>query len=477
MSITFAHAQDEGVVVNQIIATVGNDIILQSELEEQYKQLLAQGIDPPGNIRCQILEDILFQKLLKNQAKIDSVTVSASQVESELDRRVSYFVRQIGSVEKMEEYYEKSIIEIKDEFRELIEEQLLSQTMRGKIINDIKVSPSEVRQFYKEIPEDSLPYINMEVELSHLVLYPEINDDQKREVKDKLTSYRDRVVEGTTSFAALARIYSEDPSYKQGGELGFVQRGDLVPEFEAVAFQLTPIDEVNRMVDSASAELTKLKKLGGEDLEARLNRMNKSIDSLKRMRCSHIVESQFGFHLIQLIERRGEQINVRHILLRPKLSEDDIQKSQVKLDSIRTVIRNGGMTFEEAVLKFSNDEDSKQSGGKIVNPNTGTTRFEMDQLDPLLSFTVNPMDVGNISEPITSQSMDGKSGYRIVKLSSRTSPHQMNLKDDYKRVQDMAQAQKETNAISDWIQKKRNNMYIHISDAFKSCVFMNNWVN
>ncbi|MCB0429476.1 MAG: peptidylprolyl isomerase [Flavobacteriales bacterium] len=480
LPLSRAAAQNDepsGVPVNRVIATVGNDVVLQSDLENQYLQMMAQGMTPDADTRCRILEDQLFQKLLKNQAELDSVTVSDNQVESELDRRIEYFIKQIGSEEALEEYYGKSIIEIKAEFRDMVQDQLLVQTMQGKITKDVKVSPSEVKQFFNNIPKDSLPYINSEVEMAQVVKMPEVSQEEKDKVLAKLEEYRQRVISGSTSFAALARIYSEDPSYKQGGEIGFVSRGDLVPEFETVAFRLTPIETVDQKVDSTQAVLTQLQKMGGENLEQRLNQTQHDLDSLKNMRCSQVVESQFGYHLIQLIERRGQQVNVRHILIRPKLTEEEKLKSQQFLDSVRTLVMNGKYTFAEAVEKFSDDEDTRYFDGNIVNPATGTTKFEMDQLDPMLSFTVNPMSVDNISNPIQFQKPDGKEGYRIILLKTRTSPHQLNLKDDYKKVMDMATMDKQAKAVSDWIEKKRDNMYIHIADDFKNCSFMNNWVN
>jgi peptidyl-prolyl cis-trans isomerase SurA len=421
-------AQPQKKLIDQVIAVVGNNIILQSDLENQYFQMLQQGGEENENSRCELLEELLFQKLLLHQAKLDSVKINDSQVESEMDRRMRYFIQQIGSEEKLEEYYGKSINAIKDEFREIIRDQLLIQQVQQKITGNITVTPAEVKSFFNKIPKDSLPFVNSELEVAQIVAYPKISNEAKDEARTKSEELRARVVKGE-SFSTLAVLYSEDPgSAKRGGELGFVERGVFVPEFEAVAFRL---------------------KIG---------------------QISEIVETTFGYHFMELIERRGERINIRHILITPKVGQDDLKKARHYIDSIRTLIINTDtLNFNEAAALFSDDKDTKYNGGLLVNPVNGTNRFEADQLDPSVFFTVDKMKVGEISQPVAYQMPGGKQAFRILYLKTRTEPHRANLKDDYQRIQDAALNDKQDKIIAKWIDKKMSTTYFKISDDYKSC--------
>ncbi len=422
--------------IDRVIAVVGGSITLQSELETQYLQMLASGYEPNDDSRCILFEELLYGNLLLHRSKVDSLNVSDAEVEDELGRRLDYFIAQLGSQEKLEEYYEKSILEIKDEFRELIKEQLLTQRMQGLITGDIKVTPAETRAYFNKIPTDSLPFINSEIEIGRIMRRPAITKAQKQTAKDKAEELRQRILDGE-SFRALAILYSEDPgSSKSGGDLGFFKRGMMVPEFDAVAF------------------------------------------GLKEDSVSEVFETNFGYHFVEMLERRGEQINVRHILIRPKTSAEDLETARMFLDSIHTLIMEEKMTFAEAAEKYSDDEDSKMNGGMMFNPMTGAAVFDAEQLssiDQRLFLTVDNMKPGDISKAAKTTSPDGKEAYNLFFLKSQTEPHVANMQDDYQRIQLAALAEKKNKAIEKWINDKAAKTYIRIDEAFKDCPFAHRW--
>jgi peptidyl-prolyl cis-trans isomerase SurA len=418
-------------IIDQIIATIGKQAILQSEIESQAMQMRAQGYYTSGDLECEVFEEILFSKLLVNQAILDSIEVNDSEVNSEMERRLNYFINQIGSEEKLEEYYKKSIADIKEEFRVVIKEQLLSQRMQQKITADLKVTPQEVKAFFRSIPEDSLPTINIEFELEQISVSPKIEEVEVLRIKDKLREFKERITQGE-SFATLAVFYSEDPgSATRGGELGFVSRGDLVPEFSAVAF------------------------------------------NLKEGEVSKIVKTEYGYHIIQLVEKKGERINCRHILLKPKISPDEKRKARQRLDSVRTQIVAKEITFKEGCWKFSEDEDTRLNGGIIINPQTGNSRWEAGQLEPKLANAIQDLKVGDISAPFETVDASGQAVYKIVLLKTKTEAHQANLNDDYQRIQDLALEKKKTEFVDDWVSKKVKSTYLRIDDDYKNCAFKN----
>ena len=426
-------AQTTSKVVDKIVAIVGGNLILKSDVENEYTQFLGQGYPPGEETRCNVVEELLFQKLLVNQAGIDSVVVSDAQIDGELEQRIAYFIKQIGSSEKLEEYYGKSITQIKEDFRGDIKNLMLAKTMQGKITGDIKVTPADVRAYFNSIPSDSLPLLNSEVEVGQITKKPPIDEKEKVRIKEKLNDLRERIVKGE-DFATLAILYSEDPgSAKAGGELGLLGRVELVPEFAAEAF------------------------------------------NLKGKEVSKIVESQFGFHIIQLIERKGEMINVRHILLTPKTSGADLYKAQQFLDSVHQLIGKDSVTFADAAFKFSDDVDSKNNGGLISNPQTGSSKFETAELDQTIFFTIDKMKVGDVSEPVIMQSADGKKAYRLLYLKSRSEPHRANMKDDYQRVQNIALSLKQNKVIDAWIKSKLATTYVKLDDGYKACAFKHQW--
>ena len=429
----FCVAQNK--TIDNIAAVVGSNIILQSDIEIQYLQYVSQSNVANESIKCDILDQLLLHKLMINQAQLDSVQVTENQVESELDRRIRYFVTQIGSEQKLEEYYKKSILEIKAEFKQAIREQLLAQTVQSKITKDINASPSDVRAYYETIPKDSLPYINAEVEIAQIVRNAPVSDEEKKSVKEEMEKIRKKITDGA-DFAAIAALYSQDPgSAKKGGELGFVGRGELVPEFESTAF------------------------------------------NLKGSEVSSIIETKYGFHIIQLIERRGEMINVRHILLKPKINPSDLENAKIFLDSVANLIQKKTITFLEAAQKFSDDADTKNNGGLMINPQTGITKFETDQVDPALFFQIDKLKIGEVSSPMLMQAADGKDAYRLLFVRSKTEPHRANLKEDYQKIQTAALNEKQNKAILDWVKKKKSSTYIKVDKAYQNCEILKDWFN
>ncbi|MDP2424446.1 MAG: peptidylprolyl isomerase [Bacteroidales bacterium] len=426
-----AHPQD--VLIDEVVAVVGNKIILESDLEAQAMQFKAQGATlAHSTLKCQALEDMLIQKLLINQAEIDSVQVTETQIESTLDQRIRYYISQFGSQDKLEAFYGKSVLEIKNEFRDVIRDQLMADEVQDKIIGKTAVTPSEVRAFYNNIPVDNIPLIPAEYEVRQIVKKPPVGIEEINAIRGRLKSYRDRIVAGER-FATFAALYSEDPgSSSRGGELGFYRRGELYPEFEAVAF------------------------------------------NLEKGQVSDILKTQAGYHIIQMIERRGETINVRHILIKPKPSPIELEQAKKSLDSLATLIRQKKITFDEA-LKHC-DDPGKTHGGMLVNSYTGNTRFEAEQLDPQVFFVVDKLQVSEISSAVPFSDEEGNSAYRILLLSDRTTPHRANLREDYNRVQNWALEEKQKKSMKRWVEEKTRKTYISIVDRYDPCEFDNKWV-
>jgi len=429
-----AQIEQDTIIIDEVVAVVGKNYILQSEIENQYLQMRMQGNikGTATTVKCQILENLLFEKLLLHQAAIDSIEVTPDQVSSELDRRMRYFITQFGTQEKLEDYYGKSILEFKDELRDVIADQLLVNKVQETITTNTQVSPSEVRKFFKTIPKDSIPLISSVIEVAQIVKKPPISFKEKFEVKERLNKLRDRVIKGE-SFEALAVLYSEDPgSAKDGGDIGLHGRGELYPEFESVAFKLKP----------------------GE--------------------VSELVETEAGFHVIQGIERRGEYMRVRHILIRPKVSPVELAKARSFLDSIGNLIRNDSVTFADAVIKFSTDP-SKNNGGLLINQMSGSGEWPVDQLDPKVFFVIDKLDEGEISTPVLMQDEKGEEAYRLLYLIKRTQPHRANFQDDYNQIQEWALQQKRQEAMFEWISKNSRKTYIKINEKYTNCDFEQKW--
>jgi len=424
-------------VVDQVIATIGKEILLQSELEASKIQYLSAGYPLQEETESILLEELLYQKLLLNQARLDSIEVGEPQIQSEIDRRLRFFIDQIGSEKGLENYYGKTIAQIKDEYHDDVKNQLLSQSMQSSITSSIKVTPADIKAFYLASDKDSLPKINALVKLAQIVIKPTVNTDSKNEVRSKLQDIRKRVIDGE-DFGTLAVLYSEDPgSAVKNGSLGFMTRQMLVPEFASVGFKLSK-NEV-----------------------------------------SEIVETEFGFHIIQLVEKRGQEANFKHILLKPSISMTDLSSAKTKLDSIKGLIIDGKLTFEQAAEEFSTDKPTRYNGGIIKHPNSGTHFFDVEELgqfDANLFFTIEKMEKFDISDPILFQEQDGSKAYRIVQLLDRKEPHDINLKDDYAKLQEMALIEKQKDYISEWVNAKIKSTYVNINDRYKNCSFDNPWL-
>ncbi|MBN2347399.1 MAG: peptidylprolyl isomerase [Bacteroidales bacterium] len=426
--IPFNEILAQAKILDQVIAVVGDKKVSQSELENQYYQMIAQGASPSNELRCEVLESLLSQKLLVNQAEIDSVEVTEPQIEMQLDQRMRYFVDQIGSEEKLIEYFNKSILEIKEDLRTSIKEQMVTEKMRSEITGNIKVTPSDVKNFYKNLPKDSIPYINAEVEVSQILVYPTSTEEAVFEVKERLLGLRERIVNGE-NFGTLAVLYSEGPSAPRQGDIGWANKADLDPEYAKVAF------------------------------------------GLKKGQVSKIVESSFGFHLIELIDRTDERVHTRHILMKPKISAEAKVKATASLDSIVRYIRLDSLTFEKAAMLFSQDENTRINGGRVVNPYSGNQRFELDQFETKEYLIIQNLKVGEISEPYEYTDEKGKTVFKVIKLTNRTEPHVANLQDDFNLLKSMTRNIKQTEVVNTWIQDKLNSTYVRINPEYRNCSF------
>lgn len=423
-------------VVDKIVAKVDNHIILKSELEIAYLQFLrspeAQLLPDKSAIKCRVLESLIINKMMLAKAAMDSVTVEREQVNGELDRRMNYFISQFGSVEKLEKYYDKTIDQLKQDLYAQIRDQLIIQKMQQQITSAVKITPGEVEKFYKTIPKDSLPYFSSSVEVGQIVRYAEINRTDKLQYRKKAEEIRQRILSGE-DFCRLAKNYSDDPvSAKNCGEIGFFKKGELVTEYESVALRLKP----------------------GET--------------------SEVIESQFGFHIMQLIERRGNEFNTRHILIRPSTSGKDLVYPAQILDSVRQLILIDSISFSRAVKNYSADKATLYSGGMFTDQQTGSSQIQMEDMDPDVFMIIDTMQVGQITAPILYKTADGDDAVRIIYLKSKTPAHQANLKDDYQKIQNAALDQKKQTAIDKWFDKTKNQVYIDIDNEYKDCQILMN---
>ncbi|MEQ8704281.1 MAG: peptidylprolyl isomerase [Phaeodactylibacter sp.] len=422
-------------VIDKVVATVGGELVLLSEVEEQRALMASQQSNLPDDIRCNIMDQIMANKLLLNQSKLDSIMVADEEVEVQLDARIERILGFMNNdVSQFEEYYGQSINEVKAQFREDLKSQLLVERMRGQIMASVTVTPSEVKEFFSSIPKDSLPYFNSEVEVGEIVYKPKINKGEREKAISLLEELRERIVEAGEDFAELAGKYSDDGSARSGGDLGWAKRGRYVPEFEAAAFRLEK-DEI-----------------------------------------SPVIESQFGFHIIQMLERRGNSIRVRHILIKPAITDADLELAKARLDSVRHLIMDDSISFSLAVKRFGNDEQqSYNNDGRMVNPATGNTFFEIGDLDPDIYFTVDTMDVNSVSAPFMFRDPTGERYFRIVQLQSRSKPHKADLKQDYSKIQLAAIEAKKNDFISEWVEDKVDATYIDLDPMFSGCPVLMKW--
>ncbi len=416
-------------IIDKIVGIVGNEIIMMSDIENQYIQMASQQMDVNPNTRCEILEDLMFQKLLYVQAQKDSIEVTPKEVETELDRRLSVFINQIGSEQKLEEYFGKTIKSIKNDLRSTIEEQMMAQKVQQKIIGDTKVTPSEVKRFFESLPADSVPTIEAYYELSEIVIKPEVSKEDKEKVIGELNKIRERIQNGE-SFSTMAVLYSEDPgSAMKGGELGFVNKTDLVPEFSQVAFNLTsPLD------------------------------------------VSQVVETEYGFHIIQMTEKKGNMMNFRHILMKPKVSMEALEAADKKANEVYNILKTDTISFVDAVKKYSNG-DSKGSDGKVMNPYYGDAHMTSDFLDPYTKAAIMSLKEGEYSKPFLSSDNRGIRVIKIVRLDLDVKEHKANMKDDYLTLQRYALEDKNSKLIDEWVKDKVQGVYIKVDDEYKDCKF------
>ena len=421
-------------VIDEVVWVVGDEAILKSDVESERLNAQYEGRKFDGDPYCVIPEQLAVQKLFLHQAEIDSIDVAESDVLTELEWRINYIIDQIGSKEKMEEYYNKTSTQIREMLRENIRNEKTVRKMQQEIIGDIKIVPADVRRYFKNLPQDSIPYIPTQVEVQIVTLEPKIPQEEIERVKKALRDYTDQVTKGEIAFSTLARLYSEDEgTRRRGGELGFMGRGQLVPEYANVAFNLQDPAKVSK-----------------------------------------IVESEFGFHIIQLIEKRGDRINTRHILMKPKVEEKDLEASLLRLDSIAKDIRNAKFSFEEAATFISQDKDTKNNNGLMANPNSGTARFEMQELAQVsqeVAKMVEGLNVGEISEPFSMINSKGKEICAIVKLKARIDGHKATIAEDYQRLKSIVQAKLGEEKIEKWIVEKQKSTYVRINENWVKCDF------
>ena len=418
-------------IAEEVAWVVGDEPIYKSDIEEQYMQLQYERQSIDGNPYCVIPECMAIEKLFLHQAKIDTVKVQDAMVIQQAESRINYFIANLGSREKVEEYFRKPLPDLKEQMIEVIRKQYTVQEVQRSLTKDVKATPSDVRKYFSALPPDSIPYIPQQVEVKLLSLNPVIPQQEIDDVKARLRDFTNKINSGENEFSTLAILYSEDGSSMYGGELGFKSRSELVPEFASVAFNLNDTKKVSK-----------------------------------------IVETEFGFHIIQLIEKRGDRINCRHILLKPKVAQKDLDEAKSRLDSIRKDIVENKFTFEEATQWISQDKDTKNNKGIMVNRYTGGTKFEMSQLPQEIAKVVDKMQVGDISEPFVMIDPNrNKEMVVIVKLSRRIEGHKANLSDDYQTLKGMYENNRKAKIIDDWVIKKQKETYVRIDDDWRNCEF------
>lgn len=415
-------------IIDEVVAVVGDKKILFSDIEKNVLQMLQQGDEVNEQTKCAILESMLVQKLLLNQAEVDSIEVTESEVSGEIEGRMRYFVNIFGSEQKLEEYFQKSIIEIRQDLQDEIKELILSNKMRNNITEGLSVTPSEVRSYFRSLPADSLPYINAEVEFNQILIYPKSSEQAIADVREKLLSIRERIINGE-SFVTLAVVHSEDGSSMKGGDIGWMAKTELDPEYAKAAF------------------------------------------ALKKGAISKIVESSFGYHIIQCIEKTEDRIHTRHIVMVPKISLEEKNSTIGRLDSIVRLVRLDSIKFEMAALRFSQDDDTRLNGGQSVNPFRGGIRWQMDEFKPTEYEIMNNLKIGEISDPYQSIDNQGRMVFKVIWLKNRTNPHVGNLKEDYNLFKEKTMSIKENEKVNEWVVDKIKSTYIRISDKYKKCAF------
>ncbi|MEM9546115.1 MAG: peptidylprolyl isomerase [Bacteroidota bacterium] len=435
---SFTCVTSQSYVIDKVVAKVGSEFILLSEVEDQFAYSRTQDPTLGEEIKCQILDNLIAQKLIIYQAKLDSVEVSEQEVEAQLTLRFDNILRQMnGDEEFFAEYYGAGVAEMKERYRDDQRQQILAERMQMKLINSVTITPEEVQQFYDQIPQDSLPYLDSEVELGELVIKPTVNEEQKAIAKEKLEGIAEKIKSGEESFEAMALKYSMDPgSGALGGDLGFAKRGAYVPEFEAAVF------------------------------------------SLKEGEMSEIIETEYGFHFIKQLERRGNNVRARHILIKPDLTESDLAKARNKLDSVKNLIELDSISFINAVKRFGNKKaESYNNNGRIKNRATGNNFFRTDELDPDVYFEIIDLEPGQITKPLEDKDFSGETRFRIIMLQSITKPHKANLKQDYDKISLYAKEGKKAEYFNSWVEEKMGETFIEVIPLYKECGNLSGYIN
>jgi len=435
--VTTLRAQ-EVQVIDKIAAVVGGNVVLQSDIEMQYAQYLSEGNRPDPNVKCMILEQLLTNKLLTQQAVIDSIEVSEDEVDDNINNRLRYMTRQAGGQEQLEKFLNRSLLQYKEEMRPAVKEQLVAQKMQAKITEKTGITPLEVRRYFEKIPKDSVPNYNSEVEIGEIVIFPKLTKEEKQPFYDRAESLRMGIKAGD-DFGTMARLYSQDPgSASSGGDLGFFDRTGMVKEFSAIAFRLKP----------------------GE--------------------ISKVFETEYGFHFMQVLERRGEQVRARHILIGVKPNEASMERAKKQIDSLYTRVKDGKLPFSTAAALYSSDEMTKYNGGMLLNARnqqTRTTYIPVDQLDAADFAAIDTLKAGGYSQPFAfTDPQTKKEGYKFLYLKSRTQPHKASLETDYAKIKELAEQDKLNRVVSEWFEERRKTTYIRIDNEFATCSELKEWV-
>lgn len=436
--VLFSHfavtGQDK--VIDQIVGIVGGNIILKSDIEKMYIDQQAQGVTSDGDMKCEILENMLIDKLLIAEAELDTlINITDSQVNQQMDGQLQMYVAHFGSEQAVESFFKKPLPEIRSEMRQVIRDQLMSSQMRNKIIQDVSITPAEVRQAYRNIPKEEIPNIPTYYEYAQITMRPDISLEEENRVKSELRELKRRIEEGS-SFAAMAVMYSEGPSANNGGEIGYQGRAQLDPAYAAAAF------------------------------------------NLKGDKISNVVESEFGYHIIQLIDKKGEKVNTRHILMTPKVSPEAEEKTRARLDSLANMIRKGDISFAEAAARFSDDKNSRNNGGLVINPNTLSSKFTVEELQGSVSKALSNMRINELSDPFEIIDQESRQpAFTIIQLINKVETHQANLQSDYQFLADMFLEKKREEVMQEWIAEKQAQTYIRIDPSYANCNFeFDNWI-
>ncbi len=431
---SFVSAQDK--VVDQVVAIVGGNIILKSDIENMNIQQQAEGVTSEGDMKCEILENFMIDKLLVAEAELDTlIEVTPSEVNQQMDQQLQMYNNYLGSEQAVEEYFKKPIVEIKADLQENIRDHLLSQKMRNKIIKDVTVTPSEVRYYYRNMSKENIPTIPTEYEYQQITIEPQVSLEEENRVKAQLRDLKKRIEDGA-NFATMAIGYSEDGSAKDGGLIGYKGRAELDPEYASVAF------------------------------------------NLKEGKISNVVKSQFGYHIIQLVGRQGEKVNTRHILIKPKISIDAKEEAYNSLDSLANLLRKNEITFDQAAMMFSSDNNSRNNGGVVINPNNMSSKFSAEELDPDVSKVITKMETNEISKPFETVDQENlQTVYKIIKLTKKIDGHKANLQEDYQQLAEEYLAKKKEETFNKWVTERQEETYIRIDPTYANCNFsFQNWI-